>query len=150
MPSTAASWGSSFSSALGSPRSFPYEVLFSLTSTSSRTPDRASHSASASSSCGSRETKAPRKAGMAQNAHLRSQPLASLRLATGPLSSRRRRIGRRWAGVCSSTVAWPGTTTLADWRCTGVIGSSSRRSRGVWASKRSPASTPSSRAAMSV
>ena len=77
----------------------------------------ASHSASASSSCGSRETNAPRNAGMAQNEHRRSQPLASLRLATGPLSSRRRSTWRRWAGVCSSTVACPGTTTLAACRC---------------------------------
>ena len=70
----------------------------------------ASHSASASSSSGVRETNAPRNAGIAQNAQRRSQPLASFSEATGPVSSRRRSTVRRWAGVCSSTVgACPGT-----------------------------------------
>ena len=102
MPSIAASCGSSFSSARGSPRSLPYEVEFSLTSTSSRTPVLASHSASASISSGVRETNAPRNDGIAQNAHRRSQPLASFSEATGPVSSRRRSTCRRWAGVCAS------------------------------------------------
>ncbi len=65
----------------------------------------ASHSASASSSSGVRETNAPRNAGIAQNAQRRSQPLASFSEATGPVSSRRRRTVRRCAGVCSSTTA---------------------------------------------
>ncbi len=117
MPSTAASCGSSFSSSRGSPRSLPYEVEFSLTSTSSRTPCSASHSASASSSSGVRETNAPRNDGIAQNAQRRSQPQASFSEATGPASSRRRSTGRRCAGVCSSVTGsglpCPGTTTAA-------------------------------------
>ena len=88
--------GSSASSARRSPRSLPYDVEFSLTSTSSRAPVAASHRASASTSAGGRDTNEPRKDGIAQNAHRRSQPDASFRYATGPSSSRcRRRVARQ-------------------------------------------------------
>src|SRR5213596_1220407 len=90
MPGTAASWGSSFSSARRSPRSLPYDDEFSLTRTSSRTPSAASHSASAMTSSGVLETNAPRNDGIAQNEHRRSQPDASFSGATTPPDSRRR------------------------------------------------------------
>ena len=51
----------------------------------------------------------------------RSQPLASLRLAVGPLSRRIRRL----AGAC------PGIVPGVSWRCTGLMGSSWRRSLGT-------------------
>src|SRR5215831_19854437 len=90
MPSIPASSGSTDSSSRRSPRSLPYDVEFSLTSRSSRTPWPASHSASASSSGGRRETNAPRKAGMAQNEQRRSQPDAILSGAVTPPVNRRR------------------------------------------------------------
>ena len=82
-----------------SPRSLPYEVLFSLTRTISRTPCPASHWASFSTSEGRREMKEPRKAGMAQKEQRRSQPEASLTEATGLSSSRLRRVRGPEAGA---------------------------------------------------
>src|SRR5919112_4062972 len=90
MPSTAASSGSSVSSNRRSPRSLPYDVEFSLTRNSSLTPCSASHRASPRTSPGRRETNDPRNDGIAQNEQRRSQPLASLRGAIGPPSSRLR------------------------------------------------------------
>ena len=89
-PSTAASSGSSVSSSRRSPRSLPYEVEFSLTSTSSRTPCSASQAASASTSAAGGRRTQPRKAGMAQKVQRRSQPEASFSGAGGPSPSRRR------------------------------------------------------------
>ena len=89
-PSTAASSGSSVSSSRRSPRSLPYDVEFSLTRNSSRTPCSASHRASVSTSAGRRETNAPRNDGIAQKAQRRSQPEAILSGAHGRPSSRRR------------------------------------------------------------
>ena len=83
----------------------PYDVVFSLTSTISRTPRAASQSASARTSSGGRETNAPRKDGIAQNVQRRSQPDASLTGATGPDSSRRRKV--RGPPAC------PGMPTVA-------------------------------------
>ena len=98
-PSTAASSGSSVSSSRRSPRSLPYDVEFSLTRTSSRTPWSASQPASASSSGGRRDTNAPRNAGIAQNVQRRSQPQASLsgagRTVAEPHPQRTRPGGRR-------------------------------------------------------
>ena len=90
MPSTSARSGSSDSSSLMSPRSLPYEVLFSETSMTSLTPCSASHLVSFSTSLGRREMKEPRKDGMAQKVQRRSQPEASFTEATGAPSSRRR------------------------------------------------------------
>src|SRR5829696_7263476 len=151
MPSTAASSGSSASSRRRSPRSLPYDVEFSLTRTSSRTPRSASQRASASSSSGGRETNAPRKDGIAQNEHRRSQPEASLSGATGESSSRRRSSGGVQPGTAAEAGPWPGTATApaAAGRCTGVTGSSVRRSRGVCATSGRPASTSSSRSPIS-
>jgi len=97
---------------------------------------------------------------MAQTRTGGSQRWPALRLATGPGVERRRRssqVGR----VCSSTVAcrerhliprgcilFSARVSTAPWRCTGVSGSSSQPVGGC-AVDRSPASTPSSRAAMS-
>src|ERR1039458_7099558 len=61
MPLVAARSGRTSSSSRRLPRSLPYEVEFSLTSTSSRTPLSASQRASAKISGGRRETNAPRK-----------------------------------------------------------------------------------------
>ena len=134
-----ASSGSSVSSSRRSPRSLPYDVEFSLTSTSSRTPCSASQRASARTSDGRRETKAPRKLGIAQNVQRRSQPRASFSGATGLSSSRRRTtVGPpAWPGRPMSIA--PGSTTLA--RSTGLIGSSLRRSPGCGSPGRSPSST---------
>lgn len=151
MPSTSASSGSRVSSRRMSPRSLPYEVLFSETSMISLTPCSASQRVSPSTSLGRREMKEPRKDGMAQKEQRRSQPEASLTEATG-LLSRRRRSGARGPeagampsgrsagaaspadGVGSPDVAWawPGRATAVSWRAAGLIGSSLRRSRGVW------------------
>src|ERR1041385_6193147 len=90
MPSTSASSGSNDSSRRMSPRSLPYEVLFSETSMTSLTPCSASHLVSFSTSLGRREMKEPRKDGMAQKVQRRSQPEASFTEATGAPSSRRR------------------------------------------------------------
>src|SRR5450755_971412 len=90
MPGTAASCGSASASSLRLPRSLPYDVEFSLTSSSSRTPCSASQAASATRSGTGRDTNAPRKAGIAQNVHLRSQPDAILSGATTPPPSLRR------------------------------------------------------------
>ena len=114
-PSTAASSGSSVSSSRRSPRSLPYDVEFSLTRTSSRTPCSASQRASVSTSAGRRDTNEPRKDGIAQNVQRRSQPEASLSGATGPLPSRRRSDRGPEAGATPagrsgrSTAPWPGT-----------------------------------------
>jgi len=83
----------------------------------------------ATTSSGGRETNEPRNDGIAQNVQRRSQPEASLRLATGPSVSRARGIQ-----------AWPGTATSADaaGRCTGEIGSSVRRSTGTCGSGACP------------
>jgi len=114
-------------------------VEFSLTSTSSVTPCDASHRASPSTSTGGRETNAPRKVGMAQNAQRRSQPDASLSAAEGPEASRRRR-NQSWPGIAGASE--PPVTVV---RSTGLIGSSVRRSRGVWGTSGRPARTSSSR-----
>ena len=124
-----------------SPRSLPYDVEFSLTRKSSFTPWPASQSASSSTSVGRRETKEPRKDGIAQNEHRRSQPLANFSDAVGPDSRRRR--------TDAGPEAWPGTAAVDIERSTGVIGSSRRRSLGVCAWWDSPARMPRSRSAMS-
>ena len=58
---------------------------FSLTRNSSRTPSAASQRASSRTSVGRRLTNEPRNVGIAQNVQRRSQPLASLSGAIGPL-----------------------------------------------------------------
>src|ERR1044072_3841994 len=73
-----------------SPRSLPYEVLFSETSMTSFTPCSASHRVSPSTSEGRREMNEPRKDGMAQKEHRRSHPEASFTEATGLFPSLRR------------------------------------------------------------
>src|SRR5580658_7006915 len=90
MPSVAARSGRTSSSSRRLPRSLPYDVEFSLTSTSSRTPWLASQRASARISGGRRDTNAPRNDGMAQNEQRRSQPDAIFSGATTPADSRRR------------------------------------------------------------
>ena len=66
---------------------------------------------------GRRETKEPRKDGIAQNEQRRSQPLASLSGAIGPPSSRRRTArgpdvaGAAPAGRSGAAMVCPGTTT---------------------------------------
>src|SRR6266700_5119731 len=90
MPGTAASAGKTSSRSRRFPRSLPYDVEFSLTSTSSRTPSPASQAASASRSAGSRETNAPRKDGIAQKVHRRSHPDAIFSGAASPRDSLRR------------------------------------------------------------
>lgn len=77
-----------------SPRSLPYEVLFSETSMTSFTPCSASQRVSPRTSEGRREMKEPRKDGMAQKEQRRSQPEASFTEATGLVPSRRRRGAR--------------------------------------------------------
>ena len=135
MPSTAASSGSSVSSRRRSPRSLPYDVEFSLTRNSSRTPCAASHRASASTSAGRRQTNEPRKLGIAQNEQRRSQPLASLSGAIGPPSSRRRTARGPDAGASTDVGRWrdrvPRHRERVRRRSTGEIGSSRRRSCGV-------------------
>lgn len=116
----------------------------------SLTPSPASQRVSPSTSEGRREMKEPRKDGMAQNEQRRSQPEASFTEATGLLPSRRRSGARgpeagatpsgRSSGGSAGGVAspeplwaWPGSATeAASWRSAGLIGSSLRRSRGVW------------------
>src|SRR3984957_11853313 len=90
MPSVAARSGRTSSSSRRLPRSLPYDVEFSLTRNSSRTPWLASQRASARISGGRRDTNAPRKDGMAQNEQRRSQPDAIFSGATTPADSRRR------------------------------------------------------------
>jgi hypothetical protein len=128
-----------------SPRSFPYDVEFSLTSTSSRTPWPASHAASVSTSCGRRDTNEPRKVGIAQKVHRRSQPLASFSAAVGPSPSRIR------SGCGPDAGASPAGRSGRDGvgRSAGAIGSSRRRSRGTCDTCASPARIPCSRAEMS-
>ena len=124
---------------------------FSLTSSSSRTPSAASQPASASSSGGRRETNAPRNDGIAQNEHLRSQPDAIFSGAVTPPDSRRR-IGR---GPDAGAI--PGGRSVSSvrsgfgviCRSAGLTGSSERRSLATCAGRLRPASTSSSRAAMS-
>ena len=120
-----------------SPRSLPYEVLFSETSMTSLTPCSASQRVSFSTSQGRREMKEPRKDGMAQKEQRRSQPEASFTEATGA-PSRRRRSGRTRPGGRSEAVRKVdgGVPRKRDpaadsWRSAGLIGSSLRRSRGV-------------------
>src|ERR1700752_1657846 len=90
MPSVAARSGRTSSSSRRLPRSLPYDVEFSLTRNSSRTPWLASQRASAKISGGRRDTNAPRNDGMAQNAQRRSQPAAISSGAPPPADSRRR------------------------------------------------------------
>src|SRR5271170_3721439 len=90
MPSVAARSGRTSSSSRRLPRSLPYDVEFSLTRNSSRTPWLASQRASARISGGRRDTNAPRNDGMAQNEQRRSQPDAIFSGATTPADSRRR------------------------------------------------------------
>ena len=144
MPGTAASAGSRSTSARVPPgRSLPYEVEFSLTSTSSRTPCPASQAASPRTSRGGRETNEPRNDGIAQNAQRRSQPEASLSGAYGLSESRTRER--------SGTQAWPGTatSTAAAGRCAGEIGSRVRRSTGTCGAGAWPPSTSARRSASS-
>ena len=115
----------------------PYDVEFSLTRNSSRTPSLASHRASSSTSVGRRLTNEPRKDGMAQKVQRRSQPEASLSGAIGPVVKR-----VRWTPLVG-----PDETAAA--RSTGEMGSSRRRSCGVCGCGRSPATIARSRAAMS-
>ena len=89
----AAKSGSNDSSSRISPRSFPYDVVFSETRITSRTPVATISPISETISDGVRDTKDPRKRGIAQKAHLRSQPLASLTEATGPVPKRMRGTG---------------------------------------------------------
>ena len=146
MPSTAASSGSIVSSSRRSPRSLPYDVEFSLTRNSSRTPCSPSQRASVSTSAGRRDRNAPRNAGIAQNAQRRSQPEAIFSGAQGRPSSRRRSTRGPEAGASpsgrSGALAWPGTATdsspAASCRLAGVSGSSVRRSRGTCEAGRSP------------
>ena len=93
---------------------------------------------------GRREMKEPRKDGMAQKEQRRSQPEASFTEATGAPSSRRRRgargpeAGARPSGeVRRRRRRGPGSADVPgsardSWRSAGLIGSSLRRSRGVW------------------
>ena len=97
-----------------SPRSLPYEVLFSETSMTSLTPCSASQRVSLSTSLGRREMKEPRKDGMAQKEQRRSQPEASFTEATGaavqPAAQRRARAGGRGDAVreVRRGLPWPG------------------------------------------
>ena len=112
--------GKRASSKFMSPRSLPYEVVFSLTKNSSRTPRSLSHTASAIMSVGRLETNEPRKAGIAQNVHLRSQPFAIFKGAYG-FESRRRRITSPELDDAISLSA-------------GALGVESLRSIGTWLS----------------
>ena len=116
-----ASSGSSVSSSRRSPRSLPYDVLFSLTRNSSRTPSPASQRASATTSEGRRLTNEPRKLGMAQKEQRRSQPLASFSGAIGPPSRRRRTVRGPLAGAPTprSSRPWPGTDSVEASRSAG-------------------------------
>src|SRR5260370_20616553 len=91
MPSVPARSGRTSSSSRRLPRSLPYDVEFSLTRNSSRTPWLASQRASAKISGGRRDTNAPRNDGMAQNEQRRSQPDAIFSGATTPADTRRRK-----------------------------------------------------------
>src|SRR5690606_30416620 len=95
-----------------SPRSLPYDVEFSLTRNSSRTPCSASQRASASRSSGGRDRNAPRNLGIAQNVQRRSQPEASLRGAYGPVPSLLRYTRGPDAGAtaCGRSGAWATST----------------------------------------
>ena len=109
----------------------PYDVEFSLTRNSSRTPSAASQRASSRTSVGRRLTNEPRNDGIAQNVQRRSQPDASLSGAIGPVVSRER--GATGAALLS----------------VGEMGSSRRRSWGVCGCCFSPATIDRSRAPMS-
>ncbi len=126
---------------------------FSLTSSSSRTPLAASHSASASSSGGRRETNAPRKDGMAQNEQRRSQPEAIFSGAVTPPASRLRITCGPEAGATpggsGGTQRAVSSASRSAWRLAGLTGSSVRRSLATCAGRCLPASTSSRRAAMS-
>src|SRR6202041_1895523 len=109
-----------------------------------------SQRASARISGGRRDTNAPRKDGMAQNEQRRSQPDAIFSGATTPAVSRRRNTvplgpvhGAAGSAAGGGLVAEEGR---GGWRSGGVMGSKVRRSRGVWAGRRWPASTSSRRA----
>ena len=117
MPSPLASSGSSVSSSRRSPRSLPYDVEFSLTSTTSRTPWLGEPLAPRrGASGGRRETNEPRKAGIAQNEHRRSHPTASFsgatprRTAAAYDARSRRRAPMPGAGR-RSDLGMPGGTT---------------------------------------
>ncbi len=106
---------------------------------------------------GRRETKEPRKAGMAQKVQRRSQPEAIFSEAQGADPSRARTTGGPEAGATSARLGRsvsssgaaagatpvPGTAVpaRAAWRSTGLSGSRVRRSRGTCEAGRSPAST---------
>ncbi|CAB4829911.1 unannotated protein [freshwater metagenome] len=90
-PGISAKSGNNFSINVRSPRSFPYEVVFSLTKKSSLTPLVDNQRASSNISVGRRETNAPRKYGIAQKEQRRSQPDAIFSGAHGALPKRLRR-----------------------------------------------------------
>ena len=133
IPSGCTKSGKSFSSNLKSPRSLPYEVEFSLTKRSSRTPFSPSQAASSKISPGSRETNEPRNAGIAQKVHLRSQPEAIFNGAQGVDSRRLRYTCGPMPGV--------ETSSLANCLSTGEIGSNFLLSPGVCGTILSPART---------
>ena len=122
---------------------------------SSLTPCSASQRASAMTSAGRRETKAPRNIGMAQNAHRRSQPLAIFsgahgrpsrraRMTRGPeagdrtldghVGAARRHALGDGAGDVGGGRRGPAARPPAAPACraAGDSGSSVRRSEGVW------------------
>ena len=106
---------------------------------------------------GRRDTNEPRKAGMAQNVHRRSQPEAIFSEAHGAEPSRARttggpeagataaRLGRSASasGAAEGATPVPGTAVpaRAAWRSTGLSGSRVRRSRGTCEARSSPART---------
>ena len=108
-----------------SPKSFPYDVVFSLTRNSSDTPLAASHFASSKISTGRRETNEPRKYGIAQNEHRRSHPDAILSGAHGAFPKRLRKR------VPPAPTLDEYSSSLAAALSTGAIGSNDLRSRGT-------------------
>ena len=131
MPSTAASCGSRPSSNRRSPRSLPYDVVFSLTRNSSRTPCSPSQAASLRISAGGRDRNAPRNDGIAQKLHRRSQPDASFTGATGDVP-RRRRTGRGpLAGASPAGRSGDGMAGRADPRRSRARGRRERQQRAA-------------------
>ena len=124
IPSISANCGSISSIALIFPKSFPYEVVFSLTKKISLTPLSANHLASLIISSCVRETKAPRKNGIAQKVQRRSHPAAIFNGATGALSN----LFLRTRSPSPILVLLIGCL-----RSAGAMGSNLRRSLGAWA-----------------
>ena len=122
-PEIAAKSGRIFSIKRKFPKSFPYEVVFSLTRNNSLTPLWASHAPSCKISVGRREIKEPRKYGIAQNEQRRSQPDAIFSGAHGASPNLFRK------SEPPAPTAEVKLSSRAAARATGAIGRSARRSR---------------------